>query len=313
LGLARRVVAGCRRVEGLYRKRELAQVVRELTAVADIGNEVMQAAKPWDQLKTDPEKARETLTFAANVCYALAMYLWPIVPRFAEAAARGLGVTIARMDASLLFAERQRQLGTFERLFERIERRQTDAVVEASKDSLAAAPSPAGNAKATPKPAGVRAGVAPATTTAGPSTAASKPALAPPTAAATLAVAAATTATTTATMTTPTTGLIDYALFSKLDLRVGVVIKAEAVPKSKKLLRLEVDLGEATLRQIVAGIALSYEPAALVGTRIVVVANLEPVRLMGVESRGMVLAAGEAPALSLLRLERELPPGTKVK
>ena len=75
-----------------------------------------------------------------------------------------------------------------------------------------------------------------------------------------------------------------------LDLRVARVAAAEPVPKSKKLLKLEVDLGTER-RTIVAGIAGAYDPATLVGRTVVVVANLEPARLMGVESNGMVLAA----------------------
>lgn len=111
----------------------------------------------------------------------------------------------------------------------------------------------------------------------------------------------------------PLEAQIEYDQFGAIDLRVGLVLAAEAVPKSKKLVRLQVDLGEGKARQVVAGIGLAYDPATLVGTRVVVVANLKPAKLMGLESQGMVLAAGDAATLSLLRLERELPPGTEVK
>jgi methionyl-tRNA synthetase len=79
--------------------------------------------------------------------------------------------------------------------------------------------------------------------------------------------------------------------FFKAKLKVGTVKVAERVPKSKKLVRLEVDLGEPESRQLVAGIGAAYDPAQLVGRQIVVVANLKPAVLMGVESRGMLLAA----------------------
>jgi methionyl-tRNA synthetase len=102
--------------------------------------------------------------------------------------------------------------------------------------------------------------------------------------------------------------------FQKVRLRTAKILVAERVPKSNKLMRLEVDLGDER-RQIVAGIAAQYEPEALVGRNIVVVANLRPAKLMGVESNGMVLAAsvGEAGAPVLLDLPADVPPGSKVK
>ncbi len=110
----------------------------------------------------------------------------------------------------------------------------------------------------------------------------------------------------------PEDTLLDIEDFAKVKLVVGEVRKAERVPKSKKLVRLMVDLGEAELRQIVAGIAEQYEPEALVGRRIVVVANLKPAKLMGVESRGMLLAANLEGVPFVLSPDGEVPPGTTV-
>jgi methionyl-tRNA synthetase len=100
--------------------------------------------------------------------------------------------------------------------------------------------------------------------------------------------------------------------FAKLDLRVAEVLAAEAVPKSKKLLKLTVSLG-ADSRTVVAGIAEHYAPAELVGRKIVIVANLQPATLMGVESQGMLLAGSAGERLAVLTLDRDLPPGAKVK
>jgi methionyl-tRNA synthetase len=102
--------------------------------------------------------------------------------------------------------------------------------------------------------------------------------------------------------------------FQKVQLVTGRVIEAERVPKSNKLVRLQVDLGSER-RQVVAGIAERYEPEALVGRNVVIVANLKPVKLMGVESNGMVLAAtvGEAGEPSLLEVPGDVPPGSTVK
>jgi len=84
------------------------------------------------------------------------------------------------------------------------------------------------------------------------------------------------------------------------------------VPKSKKLLKLTVSLGEER-RTVVAGIAEHYEPEQLVGKKVVVVANLAPATLMGIESQGMVLAGSAGQSLGLLILDRDLPPGAKVR
>jgi methionyl-tRNA synthetase len=107
-------------------------------------------------------------------------------------------------------------------------------------------------------------------------------------------------------------GKISLADFQKVDLRVAEVLAAEKVAKSKKLLKLTVKVGEET-RTLVAGIAEHYAPETLVGRKVVVVANLEPATLMGIESNGMVLAGSSGESLGLIALDRDLPPGAKVK
>jgi methionyl-tRNA synthetase len=99
--------------------------------------------------------------------------------------------------------------------------------------------------------------------------------------------------------------------FGKVELRVAEVIAAEPLPKSKKLLKLTVSLGQEQ-RTVVAGIAEHYTPAEIVGKKVVIVANLEAAKLMGVESNGMVLAASAGGKLAVLTLDRDLPPGAKV-
>jgi methionyl-tRNA synthetase len=112
----------------------------------------------------------------------------------------------------------------------------------------------------------------------------------------------------------PPPGVITYDEFAKVELRVAVVRSAEKVEKADKLLKLSVDVGEPEPRTIVAGIAQTYpDPAALVGKRIVVVANLAPRPLRGITSHGMLLAAGEAPNLSVVTIADSIAPGTRVK
>jgi methionyl-tRNA synthetase len=102
--------------------------------------------------------------------------------------------------------------------------------------------------------------------------------------------------------------------FMKIQLKTAKVVSAERVPKSEKLLKLQVSLGEgAEQRQIVAGIGKKYEPETLIGKTIIIVANLKPAKLMGIESQGMVLAAGDSEVRGLVTLLEEVEPGTKVK
>jgi methionyl-tRNA synthetase len=99
--------------------------------------------------------------------------------------------------------------------------------------------------------------------------------------------------------------------FQKMDLRVGKILSAERVEGSEKLLKLSVDIGEP--RQILSGIAKSYAPEDLVGKEVVIIANLDPRMMMGLESQGMILAAhGENGEPVMLAVERDVPPGAKI-
>ena len=103
--------------------------------------------------------------------------------------------------------------------------------------------------------------------------------------------------------------------FSAVELRVAEIIACEPVPKAKKLLKLQVDLGYEQ-RQIVSGIAKFYEPDALIGKKIIVVANLAPATLCGIESQGMLLAASSEAADSKIRvvfLADDTPLGDRVR
>jgi methionyl-tRNA synthetase len=100
--------------------------------------------------------------------------------------------------------------------------------------------------------------------------------------------------------------------FMKVDLRVGKILSAERVEKSEKLVKLKVDIGTET-RQVVAGIGKSYTPEELTGKSIVIVANLKPAKLMGIESQGMLLAASSGDILAVATFDRETKPGSRVK
>jgi methionyl-tRNA synthetase len=98
--------------------------------------------------------------------------------------------------------------------------------------------------------------------------------------------------------------------FAKVDLRVATVVKAEVVPRAKKLLKLEIDMG--TSRTIVSGIAPQYEPEALIGRQVIVVANLKPAKLMGILSDGMLLAAVDETGPTIATLDKGVKPGTRL-
>ena len=115
--------------------------------------------------------------------------------------------------------------------------------------------------------------------------------------------------------------MITFDEFLKLDLRIALVKSAEAVPKTDKLVHLQLDIGEETLRDVVAGIREYYAPEDLLGKKVLYLANLAPRKLRGIESTGMVLAAavyndteltGKTESLALLLADKDVPAGTKV-
>lgn len=110
----------------------------------------------------------------------------------------------------------------------------------------------------------------------------------------------------------PGTPLVEFEDFAKLDLRTGRVLLAEPHPKADKLYRLAVDIGEAEPRQVIAGLREFFAPEELVGRQVVVVANLKPRKLRGLESQGMVLAVRTDAGMQLLTASGETPPGSKV-
>ena len=106
--------------------------------------------------------------------------------------------------------------------------------------------------------------------------------------------------------------MISIEDFKKVELKVARVLEASRVEGSDKLLKLKVDIGNEQ-RQIIAGIGKSYQPEALLSREIIIVANLEPRSLMGLESQGMLLAANDENGPIILMPEKETPPGTGIR
>ena len=101
--------------------------------------------------------------------------------------------------------------------------------------------------------------------------------------------------------------------FKKLRLKVGKIISAEPVKGSKKLLKLKVDVGEKEPRQIVAGLSEAYRAEELVNKHVVLLTNLKPAKIFGIESNGMLLAAVSENKVSLLTVDKDVPVGSKVE
>ncbi len=105
--------------------------------------------------------------------------------------------------------------------------------------------------------------------------------------------------------------MITFEDFKKLEIRIGKILSAQKVEGTDKLLKLEVDIGKEK-RQLVAGIAQYYEPEELINKQIPVLVNLEPRKIRGVESQGMLLAATEGEAPILLHPDKEVSPGSLI-
>ena len=111
--------------------------------------------------------------------------------------------------------------------------------------------------------------------------------------------------------------MIEYSDFAKLDMRVGLIVQCEKVPRSKHLFKLMINCGEKEKRQIITGISQFYSPEELVNRKVVVLVNLKPKRIMGLESQGMLLAADLNSEPFLLNIDernsKNIPPGSVIK
>ncbi len=106
--------------------------------------------------------------------------------------------------------------------------------------------------------------------------------------------------------------MITFDDFKKMDMRIGKVLSAEKVEGTDKLMKIEIDLGTEK-RQLVAGIANIYEPLSLIGKEIPVLMNLEPRKIRGIESQGMILAVDVGGKPVIMHPEREVPPGSIIR
>jgi methionyl-tRNA synthetase len=259
--------------------------IQQIMVLSSMGNERLQRTQPWKLILENPEAAQRELTLAVNIARVCARLLAPVVPNFAAGVA-------AQTNAPLVwgewaFLEDHQMLAEPKPLVRRME--DADVLKLASRfvlDDSAKRPRAANDApKAKGEP---RLGEEKVE---GPKPAKAKAAPPP-----------------------EPPAEIAFDQFAVVDLRAGKVLACEKVPKSDKLLKLTIDLGEAAPRTILSGIALQYAPEELVGKMVVVVANLAKKPIMKLESHGMVLSAtGGAKGLTVLELPGDVAPGARVK
>jgi methionyl-tRNA synthetase len=281
-------------VKANFQAYQLSLALQDIWTLVRHVNKYIVEREPWKLAKdaTNTDVLNQTLYRGADALRVIAALVDPVMPDAAARIRRMLGVSSeswTTLHAGALAPGTQ--LGDVEPLFPRIEKNleelRTMSTGNESAPTSAATPVAAA-------PTAARA-AAPPTAPAAPASAAAPAAPAP-------------------TPAAPSSdGHIAIDDFMKVELRVAKVLEAEAVPKSKKLIKLKVDAGT-DQRTILAGIAEAYKPEELVGRTIVIVANLKPRPMMGMESQGMVLAAStETGPPSLVAVDPSLPAGARVR
>jgi len=271
------------RVAEHYETRDFGKAMREIMAHADRINHDFDAHQPWVLAKDAAKRAQlqDVCSRALHGFRLLSILIAPVLPAVAERVARelfGLDRPFAWSDADELPV----RINSYQHLMARVDPKQLDALFETDNEPApAAAPrieAAAAAAPIVPPPAGASD-------------------------AAVLANAAAVEG-----------NLISIDDFSRVDLRVAKVLNAELVAGADKLLKLELDLGELGTRSVFAGIRAAYEPQALVGRLIAVVANLEPRKMRFGVSEGMMLAAGPGgKQIFALSPDSGAAPGMRIK
>ena len=257
-----------------YERNEPATALRLTMALADEANKYIDETKPWVIAKQGGADAelQAVCTQGLNLFRILAAALKPVLPRTSAEAEAFLGAPVESW-TDVAAPLQAHTIQPYSPLFTRIDPKLIDAMTDASKDTLAAAPAPAAPVKkAETKPA-----------------APTKP--------------------------KDATGTIGIEDFARLDLRIGQVLECGFVEGSDKLLRFLLDAGELGQRQIFSGIRASYgEPEALVGRKVVFIANLAPRKMRFGVSEGMILSAGfDGGALALLDADAGALPGMPVR
>ena len=277
-GLFAAAAAAGERIAQAYEQLDYSRAMRMIMELADQANAFVENSAPWS-LKKDPTqqvRLQEVCTIVLNLFRQLCVYLAPVLPRLAQQCGQLLQTEISHWDDS-----QTPLVGTsiskFEHLLQRIATEKVQAMIDESKEAV---PAPAASAETTTSP----------------------------TVEATLNVD-----TGDALLQEPLSPMCTIEDFTKVDLRVARIIKAEEVPEAKKLVKLTVSLGGDTTRTVFAGIKAAYSLEQLQGRLVVIVANLQPRQMKFGLSEGMVTAAGPGGTeVFLLGIDSGAVPGQRV-
>lgn len=262
-----------------YEHREYGRALREIMALADAANVVVNDKKPWELAKQEGKEAelQAACSEAIEAFRLLTIYLKPVLPKVAEAVEAFLNVAPLTWDAAATPLAAGHVIKNYSHLMTRIDPKLITALVDANKTSLAPAPAaaPQKHAEKQEKAAAAAAEAA---------------------------------------ESAPHITIDD---FMKVDLRIAKIIDAGHVEGAEKLIRLSLDIGEEKPRQVFAGIKSAYDPASLIGRLTVMVANLAPRKMKFGLSEGMVMAASDendkSSGLFLLSPDSGAQPGMRVK
>jgi methionyl-tRNA synthetase len=310
-----------KQVPVLYESGALNEAVVHIVRAADYANEYIAKAAPWALARdaTKREELHVVLTAGINMFRMLACALCPIIPMAAAWAAKFLATDLEQFafprGLTLSANIANRQIESYVPLLTRIDPKQIEAMIEASKESMS---------KSTPSPPnpplegeGSKNRPASAPPSPQPSPASGRGGKSEESVAAPAQAAASVSPQPSALSPAPSPShaLISIDDFAKLDLRIGTVLQCEFVDGSDKLLRFELDAGELGRRQIFSGIRAAYqEPARLVGRKVVFIANLAPRKMRFGISEGMILSAGSGgEQLFLLDVDDGAAAGMPVK
>ncbi len=287
-------------VKAAMAEYEFKKAVDSAMALASFGNTYFQSHEPWSLIKQDKEACGKVLYNCLHLAKALSLIFEPVIPQTMETAWKELGqegdLHTILYDEALVPLGPGTKLAKPEILFTKLEDDRIGEMEEIANQRVQAAnakkAAAKGNNKVPSKSEGMGSGEE-----------ATKPEKAKAEEAGQKEVEQK--------VNLP---LIEYDDFAKLDIRVGKVLHAEPVKKSKKLLRVEVDIGEEKPRQLVAGMSSYYTPEELIGKHIIVLANLKPAKLCGVESNGMMLAADNgSDIVAALMPDKEIKPGSRIR
>ncbi len=276
----------CNEVRLSYQGYRVRRAVGLIMDIARLGNKYFDETAPWKSVKTEPELAGQTLYVCAELLRIISIVFNPVLPHKMQVLRNMLSMVSAVSWERIHEPCTHYQIQDVEPLFPKIDdaaiEEQTRLLIEQSKVAVE-------RRKAAEEAVREKAAAQ-----------ACKDEL------------AAQAHKDESAEQTQFKAEIEYDDFARLDLRVVEVLTAERVQKSKKLLRLEVKCG-AEQRQVVAGLAKHYTPEQLIGRKVLMLANLKPRKLMGLESQGMILAAEDDSGLAVLLPERDVPDGSSVE